>query len=608
MKNLFASRVDEPRKYLSPITRTLLSMPMLLLSILVFAGSMQAASLTDYGVLGASTITNTGATIVSGDLGLYPGTSVTGFPPGFVTGTMDIANANANTAQGEALTAYNAAAAGYAACLLNTPSPAGPNLTGIDLGSISTPGTPLAPGVYCFSTSAQLTGTLYLDFSIPSSVFIFQIGSTLTTASSSSVEAVGTPASCNNITWQVGSSATLGTGTSFLGDIIANTSITVDGTAGASNDGSLWALNGAVTIAGATTITACESSAPPAPLLPYIQALKFCDVNGDGLLDPIDFSLKNWPIGFIPDPNKCSGFTDLNGLLMCAGMPVGTYDVFEGSRTNCVHTATCIDGVCGACSDDAAPCQNDGDCSVTLGHAVGATCVPTYPPANPVAIDLPSSSSHHQVEFGNICLGTGGGRTMAFWASASGKALINGGDLALLDSLNLVNMNGTPFNPTTSAQVATWLLNATSNNMAYMLSAQLAAMELNVQHGFVSGTALVMAGLAPGTCTVPGLSVTGFITINDLMTDANDELATFNMTPIGNPERVCQAFKQNALNVTNNNQNFAFCLGQSPTPRPTCTPTPKPICTITPKPTCTITPKPTCTRTPTPTPTQPPFG
>lgn len=596
MKNPFTSRVDEPRKYLSPITRTLRLMPILVLSILMFAGSMQAASLTDYGVLAYSTVTNTGPTIVSGDLGLYPGTSVTGFPPGFVTGTMDIANANANTALGEALIAYNAAAAGYAACLLNTPSPAGPNLTGYDLGGLT-----LTPGTYCFSSSAGLTGTLTLNFEgVSSNVFIFQIGSTLTTASGSSVLATNTggPPVCNNITWQVGSSATLGTGTTFLGDIIANTSITVDGTAGASNDGSLWALGGAVTFAGATTVTACESSAPPAPLLPYIQVLKFCDLNGDGLLDPLDPSIKNWQIGFIPDPNKCSGFTDANGLLMCAGLPLGTYDVFEGIRTNWVHTATCIDGVCGACSDNAAPCQNDSGCSI------GATCVPNLPPANPVAIDLPTSSSHHQVEFGNIYLGTGGGRTMAFWASTSGRALINGSDLTLLNTLNLVNMNGTAFNPSTSAQVATWLLNATTGNMAYMLSAQLAAMELNVQHGFVSGTALVFARTAPGTCTVPGLSVTGFITINDLMADANDELAAFNMTLIGNPERVCQAFKQNALNVANNNQNFAFCLGQSPTPRPTCTPTPRPTCTITPRPTCTITPRPTCSRTPTATPTQ----
>lgn len=424
------------------------------------------------------------------------------------------------------------------------------------------------------------TGTLYLDFNNPSSVFIFQIGSTLTTASNSSVVAVGTPSSCNNVIWQVGSSATLGTGTSFLGDIIALASITVDGTAGASNDGSLWALTGAVTLAGATTVTACQSSAPPPPTLPFIQALKFCDLNGDGLLDTGDPGITNWEIILSPDPNKCSGFTNAAGLLTCADLPFpDIYHVFEGSGSNCVHTATCINGVCGACSDNSAPCQNDTYCSVILGHSAGATCVPTYPPANPVAIDLTSAISHYQVEFGNVCLGTGGGMTMAFWASAKGQALIDSADLTLLDGLNLVNANGTSFQPTSSAQLKTWLLAATNTNMAYMLSAELAAMELNVQHGYVNGTALVLAGTAPGVCSVSGLSATGFITINNLMAEVTAQLAAAggNLTLVGNPKRVCQAFTENALNVTNNNQNFAGCpkpVIRPTTCFPTATPTP----------------------------------
>src|SRR5208337_4386041 len=97
-----------------------------------------------------------------------------------------------------------------------------------------------------------------------------------------------------------------------------------------------------------------------------------------------DPSISNWPIILSPDPNSCSGFTDVNGLLTCPGLPFpDIYDVFEGSRSSCVHTATCIDGVCGACSDNAAPCQNDGDCTVIKGHVLGSTCVPNSPPANP---------------------------------------------------------------------------------------------------------------------------------------------------------------------------------------------------------------------------------
>ncbi len=127
--------------------------------------------------------------------------------------------------------------------------------------------------------------------------------------------------------------------------------------------------------------------------------------------------------------------------------------------------------------------------------------------------------------------------------------------------------------------------------MAYLLSAQLAAMELNVQHGFVSGTALVSAGKAPVGCTVPGLSLHGFISINDLMADANTELgaAGGNMTPIGNPERACEGFKENALNVANNNQNFARCSTAITRPT-TCIATPTPTCNPTPKPTPTPNP------------------
>jgi hypothetical protein len=574
MENLIASRVGEPRKYTSAVTRPLLLISMLLVSMLVFPGSMQAATLpplgtaVNFGLLGASTVSNTGASIVQGDVGVWPGTAIVGFPPGVLSGSLYTGPGPgpAETAQADASTAYTDAAG----------EPCNTDLTGVDLGTVSTAGAPLAPGVYCFSTSAQLTGTLYLDFSAPSSVFIFQIGSTLTTASNSSVVAVGTPSSCNNVIWQVGSSATLGTGTSFLGDIIAYASITDDGTAGASSEGSMWALNGAVTLSGATTVTACESSAPPAPGLPFIQALKFCDLNADGLLDTGDPGIRNWQIIFSPDPNKCSGFTNAAGLLTCASLPFpDIYDVYEGSEANCVHTATCINGVCGACTTSGDPCGQTSDCPV------GETCVPNSPPANPAAIDLTSATSHDQVEFGNVCLGTGGGMTMAFWESATGQALIDSADLTLLDGLYLVKLNGTSFMPTSNVQLKSWLAAATNTNMAYLLSAELAAMELNVQHGYVNGSALVLAGTPPGVCTVPGLSITGFISINNLMADSSAQLAAAggNLTLAGNPARVCEAFTENALNVTNNNQNFAGC--PTPVVRPTtCFPTatPTPVC------------------------------
>ena len=120
----------------------------------------------------------------------------------------------------------------------------------------------LTPGTYCFSTSAQLTGTLTLDAQGSSTaVFVFQIGSTLTTANSSSVLLINNAQSCN-VFWQVGSSATLGTSTSFEGNILALASITL--TTNASISGRALASGGAVTM-DTNTITMCTSVSPPTP-------------------------------------------------------------------------------------------------------------------------------------------------------------------------------------------------------------------------------------------------------------------------------------------------------------------------------------------------------
>ncbi len=185
----------------------------------------------DFAVLGGSAVTNTGATAVTGDVGVSPGTSITGFPPGTLTGTLHSNDAVAQGAQTDLTTAYNALAG--QAC--NT------SLTGQDLGGLT-----LTSAVYCFSSSAQLTGTLTLDAQgNPNAVFIFQIGSTLTTASAASVVVINGGSDCN-VFWQVGSSETLGTGSQFVGNTFALTSITL--TTSATSHGSLLARNGAVTM------------------------------------------------------------------------------------------------------------------------------------------------------------------------------------------------------------------------------------------------------------------------------------------------------------------------------------------------------------------------
>jgi hypothetical protein len=194
----------------------------------------------NFTVMAASAITNTGSTTITGNLAISPkkASSVTGFPPGVVTGARDEDNAVAIRAHTDLITTYNDAAHA-------TPFK---SMTGVNLG-----GKTLTPGVYHFSSSAQLTGTLILNGEgRTSSVFIFQIGSTLTTASRSRVVLSNRASACN-VFWQVTSSATLGTATSFQGNLIALTSITLTtgatiGVGGGFNGGRALARNGALTL------------------------------------------------------------------------------------------------------------------------------------------------------------------------------------------------------------------------------------------------------------------------------------------------------------------------------------------------------------------------
>ena len=197
------------------------------------AAQISLGTAQNFGVLGGSAVTNTGATTVNGNVGVSPGSSVTGFPPGVIVGGSIHSNdAVAVQAQNDLTTAYNNIAA----------TPCTVDLTGQNLGGLT-----LTPGVYCFSSSAQLTGALILNaLGNPNALFLFKIGSTLTTASGSSVTVINGGSACNNVFWQVGSSATLGTGSSFAGDILALTSITL--TTGANTTGRTLARNGAVTL------------------------------------------------------------------------------------------------------------------------------------------------------------------------------------------------------------------------------------------------------------------------------------------------------------------------------------------------------------------------
>jgi hypothetical protein len=151
------------------------------------------------------------------------------------------------------------------------------------------------------------------------------------------------------------------------------------------------------------------------------------------------------------------------------------------------------------------------------------------------------------VEFGNVCTGAGGGLTLGFWSNKNGQALVTSGDLSTLTGMNLVNANGSAFDPSTKTALKNWLLNGNATNMAYMLSVQLATMKLNVLHGFVGGSSLVYGG-----------STLGFVTVDALMTAADTDLGTFghNVTVAGSAVRTYQEILKNALDNANNNKTF----------------------------------------------------
>jgi hypothetical protein len=214
------------------------------------AQTVPLGNATPFSVLGATAITNTGNTVVIGDLGISPNTasSVTGFPPGVVMGATHFADAVALDAQNDLTLAYTTLA--NRACGTTVAS---------DLG-----GSVLVPGVYCSGSSMGLTGALTLDAQgDPNAVFVFQIGSALTTASNASVNIINGGQSCN-VFWQIGSSATLGTGTSFQGNIIAQSSITLN--TGSGITGRLLARTGAVTLAN-SAITVCSLAGGVLPAL-----------------------------------------------------------------------------------------------------------------------------------------------------------------------------------------------------------------------------------------------------------------------------------------------------------------------------------------------------
>lgn len=196
-----------------------------------------------YGVLAGTTVTSTGFSVVNGDLGTSPGATVTGFPAGVVNGTIHAGDAAAAQAHTDLITAYNAVS--------------GQSATTSGVTAFAT--TTLTPGVYNSGASISLTGTLTLDGNnLANPVFVFQMGSTLLTSSGTSILLIN-GARAENVYWQVGSSATIGGTSAFVGNILANTSITLG--SGATVDGRLLAIGGALDLAS-NTISVPVSAIP----------------------------------------------------------------------------------------------------------------------------------------------------------------------------------------------------------------------------------------------------------------------------------------------------------------------------------------------------------
>lgn len=321
------------------------SLAFMVLACFASSASAQSVSLgtaANFGVLGGSTVTNTGSTVVNGNVGVWAGTSITGFPPGSIfpgSGSMHSADAIAQQAQSDLTAAYTDAAS---------------RVCGTTIAGGLLDGLTLTPGVYCMG-AGSLTGTLTLD---GTGVYIFQMASSLTTASGASVVRLNGASACD-VFWQVTSSATIGTSTGMAGNLLALDSITLN--TGASLSGRALARNGAVTL-DSNNVTACTAAAGQTPTTLSTLASAAAQPSG-AIHDTATLAGGTSPTGTIifqlfgPANASCTGTPIFTSTITVAGngsydsaaftpAAAGTYQwiaAYSGDAVNAASVTACND-------------------------------------------------------------------------------------------------------------------------------------------------------------------------------------------------------------------------------------------------------------------------
>jgi hypothetical protein len=269
-----------------------------------------------YAVLAASAISNTGSSVLTGNVGEYPGTAVTGFPPGTFTGSLDVANAAAQAAKAAAQAAYT------------------------DLSTRSCTTIPsaldaqtLTAGVYCFASGAATLansagGTLTLNGN-SQAIFVIKTASTLTTgAGGVPVITLTGGALASNVYWVVGSTATINSGSAgvFQGNIIAQTSIT--DTMGGTVNGSLVALTGAVTLSAASTLNATPLGANPGSATVALKVQTAADLKAASGISTFTGIMGGVPVGLPATSFALSADRELKLTVGGEALTAGKFDVF----------------------------------------------------------------------------------------------------------------------------------------------------------------------------------------------------------------------------------------------------------------------------------------